>query len=61
MTEVDEGELGSSSSSAYILFYMRRDCAGLRKEDVYPAGPPKTADEVEAVMLHRDAAKCSVM
>ncbi|CAN0541463.1 unnamed protein product [Ectocarpus sp. 12 AP-2014] len=61
VTEVDEDELGSSSSSAYILFYMRRDCAGLRIEDVYPSGPPKTVEEVEALMLHRDAAKCRIM
>eukprot|EP00752_Nemacystus_decipiens_P010349 g9219.t1 len=61
VTEVEEDELGSSSSSAYILFYMRRDCAGLRIEDVYPSGPPKTVEEVEALMLHRDAAKCRIM
>lgn len=59
---MEETELGSTSaSSAYILFYMRRDCAGLHIEDVYPSGPPKTVEEVEALMLHRDAAKCRIM
>lgn len=49
------------SASAYILFYMRRDCAGLKIEDVYQSGPPKTPEEVEAIMLQRDTAKCNVM
>lgn len=59
VTEMEEKEL--VSPSAYILFYMRRDCAGLKIEDVYQSGPPKTPEEVEAIMLQRDTAKCNIM
>lgn len=59
VTEMEEKDL--VSPSAYILFYMRRDCTGLRIEDVYQSGPPKTPEEVEAMMWQRDSAKCSLM
>ncbi len=58
---IDEKNL--VSTSAYILFYIRRDMRGISIDDVYPArvasGHLDLAD-IEAMMRQRDSAHCQV-
>jgi ubiquitin carboxyl-terminal hydrolase 4/11/15 len=47
------------SESAYILFYVRNDMAGLDIDDVYPSGPVDE-EEVQKMLKKRDR-NCAVM
>ena len=61
LMDTNENEL--VSDSAYILFYVRKDMAGMDISDVYPhvEGAGLTEQEVTQLLNSRKRDKCSVM